>query len=82
MGGRLDHTLGNLNVLHMFEGLHLVLCGEGNLTRLIPAGDSVILPVSDFPNAFSDPNTLYHSSTPSPIHTRARVRTAQRFSHT
>eukprot|EP00193_Tetraselmis_chui_P005337 CAMPEP_0177765392 /NCGR_PEP_ID=MMETSP0491_2-20121128/7971_1 /TAXON_ID=63592 /ORGANISM="Tetraselmis chuii, Strain PLY429" /LENGTH=285 /DNA_ID=CAMNT_0019281745 /DNA_START=285 /DNA_END=1142 /DNA_ORIENTATION=- len=44
MGGRLDHTLGNLNVLHMFEGLHLVLCGEGNLTRLIPAGDSVILP--------------------------------------
>eukprot|EP00873_Tetraselmis_striata_P001329 jgi/Tetstr1/421593/TSEL_001178.t1 len=44
MGGRLDHTLGNLNVLHSFEGFNLVLCGEGNLTRLIPAGDSVIIP--------------------------------------
>uniref|UniRef100_A0A061S914 Thiamine pyrophosphokinase n=1 Tax=Tetraselmis sp. GSL018 TaxID=582737 RepID=A0A061S914_9CHLO len=44
LGGRLDHTLGNLNVLYSFQELNLVLCGDGNLTRLLPAGTSVIHP--------------------------------------
>ncbi|MEW5304320.1 MAG: hypothetical protein WDW36_006938 [Sanguina aurantia] len=31
IGGRLDHTLSNLGVLHMFPSLGIVLWGDGNL---------------------------------------------------
>ncbi len=44
LGGRLDHTLGNINTLHMFPHLNLLLMGDGNLARLLPAGRSVIRP--------------------------------------
>jgi len=43
-GGRLDHILSNLSTLYTFSHLRIVLCGDGNLTRLIPAGKSVIKP--------------------------------------
>lgn len=44
VGGRLDHTLSNLGVLHMFPSLSIVLWGDGNLVRLLPPGRSVISP--------------------------------------
>jgi thiamine pyrophosphokinase len=44
LGGRLDHTLGNINTLHMFPHLNLLLMGDGNLARLLPAGRSVVRP--------------------------------------
>jgi thiamine pyrophosphokinase len=43
-GGRLDHILSNLSTLHAFRDMRVVLCGEGNLTRLIPTGRAVIRP--------------------------------------
>jgi hypothetical protein len=42
LGGRLDHTLSNLNLLYKMPNLRLVLCGDGNLAELIPAGTTVI----------------------------------------
>ena len=39
-GGRLDHILGNLSILHMYRDLPLLLLGDGNLTRLVPRGAS------------------------------------------
>ena len=45
MGGRLDHTLSNLNALYMFRHLHITLWGEGNLVRLLPQGRTVIRPL-------------------------------------
>eukprot|EP00803_Ostreobium_quekettii_P006545 evm.model.scf_589.4 EVM.evm.TU.scf_589.4 scf_589:16679-18467(-) len=42
LGGRLDHTLSSLHTLHLFPHLPLVLLGEGNLARLVPAGTSCI----------------------------------------
>lgn len=44
LGGRLDHTLSNLNSLLMNPTLDLVLVGEGNLARVLPSGQSVIMP--------------------------------------
>ncbi|GFH13873.1 thiamine pyrophosphokinase, partial [Haematococcus lacustris] len=44
LGGRLDHTLGNLAVLHSFPNLNLVLLGEGNMVRLVPPGLTLIMP--------------------------------------
>ena len=44
LGGRLDHTLANLNALYSFPNLDVVLWGEGNLVRLLPAGVSHIKP--------------------------------------
>lgn len=44
LGGRLDHTLANLNTLHMHRHLDLALVGEGNLVRLVRAGRCVIKP--------------------------------------
>lgn len=38
LGGRLDHTLANLSALYHHRDMRLVLCGDGNLARLIPAG--------------------------------------------
>ena len=43
-GGRLDHILSNLSTLHMFRHLDIVLCGDGNLTRLICRGKTEIRP--------------------------------------
>lgn len=42
LGGRLDHTLGNLNTLYKNPDLPLVLIGEGNIVRLLPTGNSII----------------------------------------
>ena len=44
LGGRLDHTLSNISTLHACRDVNLVLCGEGNLTRLVRAGATRILP--------------------------------------
>ena len=44
MGGRLDHTLSNINALYMYPQHRLVLCGDGSLVRLVPAGRTVIRP--------------------------------------
>lgn len=43
-GGRLDHILSNLSTLHTFRDVDIVLCGDGNLSRLVPAGKAVIKP--------------------------------------
>ena len=44
-GGRLDHTLSNLNALYQFRHLNIVLWGEGNLVRLIRGpGDTLLCP--------------------------------------
>ncbi|KDD76167.1 hypothetical protein H632_c330p1 [Helicosporidium sp. ATCC 50920] len=43
-GGRLDHSLGNLSTLHTHRDLDLTLLGDGNLTRLICAGEALIRP--------------------------------------
>jgi len=47
-GGRLDHILSNLSTLHTFKHLNIVLCGDGNLTRLVPAGKAFIQPFRAF----------------------------------
>lgn len=44
LGGRLDHILSSLSTLYTFRHMNIVLCGDGNLTRLIPAGKAVIAP--------------------------------------
>ncbi|GAB4821730.1 hypothetical protein N2152v2_008776 [Parachlorella kessleri] len=44
IGGRLDHVLANLNALYTHRDVRLVLCGDDNLTRLIPRGRAVIRP--------------------------------------
>ncbi|KAL4423196.1 hypothetical protein ABPG77_000329 [Micractinium sp. CCAP 211/92] len=44
LGGRLDHTLSNLSTLYMHPDMNLVLLGDGNLARLVPAGRTVIRP--------------------------------------
>ena len=43
-GGRLDHILSNLSTLYTFRHMNIVLCGDGNLTRLIPVGKAIIRP--------------------------------------
>ena len=44
LGGRLDHILSSLSTLYQFRHMNIVLCGDGNLTRLIPGGKAVIVP--------------------------------------
>lgn len=44
LGGRLDQTVANLNTLHMFAHLDIVLWGQGNLARLVRPGTAVIRP--------------------------------------
>eukprot|EP00879_Flechtneria_rotunda_P004622 GHRR01004879.1.p1 GENE.GHRR01004879.1~~GHRR01004879.1.p1 ORF type:complete len:481 (+),score=156.54 GHRR01004879.1:1799-3241(+) len=44
LGGRLDHTLANLNTLYCYRHLNVTLWGDGNLVRLLRAGRSVIKP--------------------------------------
>ena len=43
IGGRLDHTLSNLNALYMYPQLRLVLVGEGNVVRLLNPGTTEIV---------------------------------------
>ena len=43
IGGRLDHTLSNLNSLYTHQEMPIVLVGDGNLVRLLPSGTSKIL---------------------------------------
>lgn len=38
LGGRLDHTLGNLNSLYTHPHQNIVLVGEGNVVRLLQSG--------------------------------------------
>ncbi|GIL65866.1 hypothetical protein Vafri_19514 [Volvox africanus] len=44
LGGRLDHTLANLNVLHVYADLNITLWGDGNLVRLVRRGKALIKP--------------------------------------
>ncbi|KAI3436160.1 hypothetical protein D9Q98_002217 [Chlorella vulgaris] len=44
LGGRLDHSLSSLSTLHTHRDLNLVLLGDGNLARLVPAGRCTIRP--------------------------------------
>lgn len=44
LGGRLDHTLSNLNTLYCFRHLNMALWGDGNLVRLLRAGRATIHP--------------------------------------
>ena len=44
LGGRLDHVLSNLNTLHSYRDHELILCGDGNLVRLLRPGPSVLSP--------------------------------------
>lgn len=44
LGGRLDHTLANLNALYTFSNIEVVLMGDGNLVRLLPSGTTTIRP--------------------------------------
>ena len=44
LGGRLDHTLSNLNTLHMFPHLSITLVGDGNAVRLLQPGTTTICP--------------------------------------
>ncbi len=51
LGGRLDHTLANLNVLYMYPHLDMTLAGDGNLVRLLPRGRNALVwdPVCEGP---------------------------------
>ena len=40
----MDHVLSSLNTLYKHEGHKILLCGDGNLVRLLPAGRSVLVP--------------------------------------
>jgi hypothetical protein len=44
LGGRLDHTLSNLNTLYCYRHLNLTLWGDGNLVRLLRVGTTRIQP--------------------------------------
>ena len=43
-GGRIDHVLSSLCTLHRHEGEQIILCGDGNLVRLLPKGHSELEP--------------------------------------
>ncbi|CAK0784158.1 hypothetical protein CVIRNUC_007361 [Coccomyxa viridis] len=43
-GGRIDHVLSSLCTLHRHEGEQIILCGDGNLVRLLPKGHSELKP--------------------------------------
>lgn len=42
-GGRIDHTISNLNALYQFRHLNIVLWGEGNLVRLIRGPGEILI---------------------------------------
>ncbi|EIE21631.1 Thiamin pyrophosphokinase [Coccomyxa subellipsoidea C-169] len=44
LGGRMDHVLSSLNTLYKHKGRKILLCGDGNLVRLLPAGRSCLTP--------------------------------------
>lgn len=52
LGGRLDHTLGNLNTLHLFPHLDITLWGQGNLARLVRPGRAAIRPAAGLEGPF------------------------------
>lgn len=43
-GGRLDHILSNISSLYSHRDLPVILCGDGNVTRLVQAGKTSIRP--------------------------------------
>ena len=47
IGGRLDHTLSNLNALYQYRDLNITLWGENNLVRLVRRGRCVICPARE-----------------------------------
>lgn len=51
MGGRIDHTLSNINTLLSHAHLRLVLLGDASTARLLPAGASSIRPALVSPSA-------------------------------
>lgn len=44
LGGRLDHVLSSLNTLYKHKGRRVLLCGDGNLVRLLPTGQTRLAP--------------------------------------
>lgn len=44
LGGRLDHTLANVNALLLNPHLNIILYGMGTLARLLRPGESIIHP--------------------------------------
>ena len=46
-GGRIDHVLSSLCTLHRHEGEKIILCGDGNLVRLLPRGHTDLEPDLD-----------------------------------
>lgn len=44
MGGRIDHTVSNLNTLLTHMHLRIVLLGDSSTARLLPAGSCSIRP--------------------------------------
>ncbi len=46
-GGRIDHVLSSLCTLHRHEGEKIILCGDGNLVRLLPCGHTDLEPDLD-----------------------------------
>jgi thiamine pyrophosphokinase len=44
LGGRLDHTLANLSMLHAFPELDILLVGRHSTARLLRPGKHVIVP--------------------------------------
>ena len=46
-GGRIDHVLSSLCTLHRHEGQKIILCGDGNLVRLLQRGHTDLEPDLD-----------------------------------
>lgn len=46
-GGRIDHVLSSLCTLHRHEGEKIILCGDGNLVRLLRCGHTELEPDLD-----------------------------------
>ena len=50
MGGRIDHTVSNLNTLLTHMHLRIVLLGDSSTARLLPAGSCNIRPATVWVN--------------------------------
>jgi thiamine pyrophosphokinase len=44
LGGRFDHEMAHLSVLHAFEQTQIVLMGRTSSARLVPKGETVLVP--------------------------------------
>ena len=51
MGGRIDHTVSNLNTLLTHMHLRIVLLGDSSTARLLPAGSCSIRPAPVWVNS-------------------------------